>query len=146
MGSFLDSRLSVGVAAPAGQKHPLVMKSDVMHQCELIIGNRLLKRPEEIIRRRHQKRAVLHRILLISPKRRVRIFLRNTVKPFDKCFDSGRECPEIQRGSKYDAIRRLDFWYQLVKGVLLNAGFPVAAGIAAKAPFTSFFIREITST
>ena len=29
----------------------------------------------------------------------------------------------------------LIFWYQLVKGVLLNAGFPVAAGIAAKAPF-----------
>ena len=37
------------------------------------------------------------------------IFLRNTVKPFDKCFDSGRECPEIQWRSKYDAIRRLDF-------------------------------------
>ena len=47
-----DPGPAVCVAAAAGQKHPFVPETDVVYHSELIVGYRLLKCPEEIIRRR----------------------------------------------------------------------------------------------
>lgn len=50
---LIDLRLPVGVTAAASQQHPFVMETDVVDEGKLIIGYRLVKGPEEVIRRRH---------------------------------------------------------------------------------------------
>ena len=89
MRSLVDLRLSVGITAAASQQHPPVVEADVVDDGKPVIGYRLLKGPEEVVRRRHQQGAVLHGILLVASQRRVGIFLRDAVEPFDKRLDPG---------------------------------------------------------
>ena len=50
MVGFVDLRFAVSISAAASQKHPAVMEADVVHNGKLVVGHRLLKGPEEIIR------------------------------------------------------------------------------------------------
>ena len=93
---FINLRLTVSVPAAACQKHTLIMKANVVHNGELIVGYSLFKGPEEIVSRGHQQRGILDRIFFIPPQRRVRIFLRNAVEALYKCFQLGRDRPEQQ--------------------------------------------------
>ena len=68
MPGFPDLRFSVGVPAAPGQDHAFIMKTYVLDQSKPVIGNGLVKGPEKVIRRSHQKRTVLFRILFISAK------------------------------------------------------------------------------
>ena len=133
MPGFANLGRAVGVSAAARQQHTSIVKSDVVHHGELIVGLRLLKRPEEIIRRRHEQGAVPHRVLFVLVQRRSGVFLRNAVEPFNEGFDTGGESPEIQGRSKHNTIRCLDFGDKVVESVLLDTGFAVAAGVTAQA-------------
>ena len=52
-----------------GKQHPLIRKPDIIYHCKLIIRNRLLKCPEEIVCRSHQQGTVLNRVFFIPAKR-----------------------------------------------------------------------------
>ncbi len=85
---FIDLRWSVCVSAATGQQHALVVEADVVYERELIVGDCLLKCPEEVIRGSHQQGAVLYRVLLIPPEGRNRIFLSDAVETLYERFDS----------------------------------------------------------
>lgn len=132
MPGLFDLRASVGIAAAAGQQHPLIMEADVIDYGKLIIGHRLLKGPEKIISCGHEQRTVPDGIFFIPAQRRIRILLRNAVKAFNEGLKPGGEGPEIQRGSENEQIRLQDLGNHIIKIVLLNAGLSIAAGVAAK--------------
>ena len=57
---FTNARRAVCLAAAARQQHASVGKADIIHQRKAVIAHRLLKRPEQIVRRRHQKLSLIH--------------------------------------------------------------------------------------
>ena len=130
---FINLRLTVGVPAAACQKHTLIMKANVVHSGELIVGYSLFKGPEEIVSRGHQQRGILDRIFFIPPQQRVRIFLRNAVEALYKCFQLGRDRPEQQWRGKDNAVCLFDFRDKLIEAVFLNTELAIPTGVAAKA-------------
>ena len=84
-----DIRLSISISAATSQKHPLISKSNIIHDCKLIVGYCLLKCPKEIISRCHKQSGVLHRELFISAIGRFFIFLSNAVKTLYKRLEFG---------------------------------------------------------
>ena len=85
---FVNLWFPVCVPATARKQHTLVMEAYVIDNGKLIIGRCLFKRPKEIISGGHKERTVFDGVFLIASQWRVIIFLRNTVKSFDKCFYS----------------------------------------------------------
>ena len=135
MGCLVYLRFTVRVPASSRKHHPPVLKPNIIYHCKLIIGNRLLKRPEEIICRSHKQRTVLNRIFFISAQWRVGIFLCDAVKPFNESLYPGWYRPEIQWWGKDDTVRLFYFGDNIVKCVFLHTWFPIPAGITAKTPF-----------
>lgn len=60
------------------------MESDVVDKGKLIVRNRLLKCPEEIVSGGHQQGAVFGGVFLIPSQRRVGIFLCDAIKALDQ--------------------------------------------------------------
>lgn len=109
VGCLVYLRFTVRIPASACKHHPPVPESDIIYHCKLIIGNRLLKCPKEIVSRSHEQCTVPNRIFFISAKRRVGIFLCDTVKPFNESLYPGGYRPEIQRRGKDDTVRSFYF-------------------------------------
>lgn len=49
MPGFADLGRAVGVSAAARQQHTSIVKADVIHQSELVVGLGRLERPEKIV-------------------------------------------------------------------------------------------------
>ena len=79
-----DLRPPVRIAASPGKQHPLIMKAYVVHNGKFIVGSNLLKGSEKIVCCSHQQCAVLHRVLLISSQRGLRVFLGDAVKSLNE--------------------------------------------------------------
>lgn len=109
MAGLINLHFTVCITAATGKDHPPVAEPDVINQSELIISRCLLKCPKKVIRRGHEQRTVLDGILLIPPKRWVRVLLGNAVESLNKGFDPGRNGPEVQRRGKDNAVCRFDF-------------------------------------
>ena len=142
MVSFSDVRCAVSIAATTSQNHTLVMEADIVDDSEFVIGNGLLECPEEIIGRGHQQGTVVNRIAFISAKRRIGIFLGNTIEPLDKRFDGCGKGPEVKRRSKHNAVCGFDLRNQIIERILLHTRFAVATGIATKTSVYFCFIQR----
>ena len=75
---------------------------------------------------------MMNRVFLISAIWWVFIFHGNAIETFNKGFDFGRKCPEVQWRGKYHKVCFFDLWYQCIEIIFLNTWFSIAAEIAAK--------------
>lgn len=86
---FGDFRLPVCISASASQIHAEIAETDVIDNCEPVIGGRLAVRSEKIVRRSHEQRAILVRVFLITSPGGMRIFFREAVESFDERLQPG---------------------------------------------------------
>ena len=80
MVGFINLGLSIRMPASAGQEHSLVVKTDIMDKCVLIIRYGLFKCPKIIISSSHKKSAILYRIFFIPSIWGIPIFDRYAIK------------------------------------------------------------------
>ena len=119
----------------ARQQHASVGKADIIHQRKAVIAHRLLKRPEQIVRRRHQKGAVLLRVGLIAAPGRRGVRPGQAVKALDNGLHARAYRPEIKRRGKHQRIAPQNIRHKGGEIVFLHTGLAVAAGVAAQAAF-----------
>ena len=65
MPGLFNLRFSIGISTTSGQQHSPVMKTDIIYQCESVIGDGLVKGPEKIISGCHQQSTVPDRVLFV---------------------------------------------------------------------------------
>ena len=86
---FGDLRFPIRISASSGKQHPFITETNIIDYCKFVIWYCLFICPEKIICWCHKQSGIFYRIPFISPKRRIRIFLSNTIKSLDECLDFG---------------------------------------------------------